>query len=124
SPELVDPIASHSARSGNSAKAYAWCTRAATSALALYALDAATEFLQLALEHASGDEQRITIHDELAKAAEMSGRWDAVARSCDAMLATPAVVADPSRALPVHQRRLQARLRLGQGVREMESECR
>jgi tetratricopeptide (TPR) repeat protein len=40
------------------------------------------------------------------------------------MLAMPGIVETPGRTLPVQQRRLQARLRLGQSTREMESECR
>ena len=97
----------------NAAKAYAWCTRAASRALSLHALDVATEFLQLALQHATDDEERFVVHDELARAAELAGRWAEVERSCDAMLAMPASTEDAARALPVQQRRLQARLRLG-----------
>ena len=54
----------------------------------------ATEFLQLALEHAADDEERFAVHDELARAAELSGRWADVERSCDAMLAMLASVDD------------------------------
>ena len=88
-PDAVDRIASQYARSGNAAKAYAWCSRAASRALSLHALDVATEFLQLALEHAATDEERFLVHEELARAAELSGRWADVERSCDAMLAMP-----------------------------------
>ncbi|MDB4881410.1 MAG: diguanylate cyclase [Gemmatimonadetes bacterium] len=123
-PDAVDQIASLYARSGNSSKAYDWCSRAASRALSLYALDVATEFLQLALEHAATDDQRYPIHDELARAAELSGRWVDVERSCDAMLAMPGITEDDVRALPVQQRRLQARVRLGQSTRDMERECR
>ncbi|HEU4720019.1 MAG TPA: HD domain-containing phosphohydrolase [Gemmatimonadaceae bacterium] len=123
-PDAVDRIASLYARSGNSAKAYAWCSRAATRALELHALDVATDFLKLALSHASTDEERFAVHHDLAVAAELSGRWADVERSCDAMLAMPSVLETPERALPLQQRRAQARLRMGQGVREMESECR
>jgi diguanylate cyclase (GGDEF)-like protein/putative nucleotidyltransferase with HDIG domain len=123
-PEAVDRIASQYARSGNAAKAYAWCSRAASRALSLHALDVATEFLQLALGHAANDEERFLVHDELARAAELSGRWAEVERSCDEMLAMLASTDAPARALPVQQRRLQARLRQGIGVREMEHECR
>jgi tetratricopeptide (TPR) repeat protein len=112
------------ARSGNAVKAYAWCTRAASRALELHALDVATDFLQLALGHASSDDERFAVHHDLAVAAELSGRWADVERSCDAILAMPGVVETPARALPVQQRRAQARLRMGQGVREMERECR
>src|SRR5665647_242534 len=38
-PDAVDRIASHYARSSNAAQAYLWCRRAASSAMALYALD-------------------------------------------------------------------------------------
>jgi diguanylate cyclase (GGDEF)-like protein/putative nucleotidyltransferase with HDIG domain len=123
-PEAADRIASQYARSGNAAKAYAWCSRAAARALSLHALDVATEFLQLALGHAANDEERFLVHEELVRAAELSGRWAEVERSCDVMLAMLASSDAPARALPVQQRRLQARLRLGIGVREMESECR
>jgi diguanylate cyclase (GGDEF)-like protein/putative nucleotidyltransferase with HDIG domain len=123
-PDAVERIASHYARSGNSPKAYAWCTRAAARARDLHALDAATEFLQLALGHAASDDERWPTHDALAQVAELAGRWGDVERSCDAMLAMPAALAAPARALPVQQRRLQARLRLGQGARELEGECR
>ena len=123
-PEAVDRIASQYARSGNAEKAYAWCSRAAARALSLHALDVATEFLQLALEHAANDEERFVVHEELVRAAELAGRWAEVERSCDVMLAMLATADAPARTLPVHQRRLQARLRQGIGVREMESECR
>ena len=39
-------------------------------------------------------------------------------------MSMPEVVEHPARALPMRQRRLQARLRLGDNVREMEQECR
>ena len=123
-PEDVDRIAALYARSGNAGKAHAWCTRAAERALSLHALDVAADFLRLALRHASTDEARFTVHDALAKVGELSGRWDDVERSCDAMLAMPDVVALPARALPMRQRRLQARLRLGDNARQMEQECR
>jgi tetratricopeptide (TPR) repeat protein len=124
SPEAVERIASQYARGGNAAKAYAWCSRAAMHALSLHALDTATEFLQLALEQAADDEERFAVHEELVRAAELSGRWADVERSCDAMLAMTVTAETPARELPVQQRRLQARLRLGHGVREMERECR
>jgi diguanylate cyclase (GGDEF)-like protein/putative nucleotidyltransferase with HDIG domain len=123
-PEAVDRIAALYARSGNAAKAYAWCTRAASRALSLHALDMAADFLTLALGHASTDEERFAVHDELAKVGELSGRWVDVEASCDAILAMPLVVEQPLRALPMQQRRLQARLRLGDTAREMEQECR
>jgi diguanylate cyclase (GGDEF)-like protein/putative nucleotidyltransferase with HDIG domain len=122
-PDAVDRIASLFARSGNASKAYAWCTRAATRALALHALDVAADFLQLALGHATTDEQRFAVHHDLAVAAELSGRWADVERSCDEMLALPGVLDAPARALPLQHRRAQARLRMGKGVREMEREC-
>jgi len=123
-PDAVDRIAAMYARSGNTGKAYEWCTRAASRALGLHALDVATDFLQLALGSASNDEERFAVHHDLAVTAELSGRWADVERSCDAMLAMPGVVETPARALPVQQRRAQARLRMGQGVRDMERECR
>ena len=123
-PHSVDRIASLYARSGNSGKAYDWCSRAASRALAQHALDGAREFLGLALGHASNDEERFAVHHDLAIAAELSGRWADVERSCDAMLAMPGVLESPARKLPVLQRRAQARLRMGEGVREMEHECR
>jgi tetratricopeptide (TPR) repeat protein len=120
----VDRIASHYAASSNSVKAYAWCRRAAARALALYALDEAAEFLRHALQHAGNDEERAAVHDDLARAAEQSGRWADVERSCDAILASPRLANKPAQALPVELRRLQARVRLGQGARETEIECR
>ncbi|HKH93833.1 MAG TPA: HD domain-containing phosphohydrolase [Gemmatimonadaceae bacterium] len=123
-PDAVDRIAMLYARSGNPSKAYSWCTRAATRALALHALDVAADFLQLALGHAASDEERFAVHNDLALAAELSGRWADVERSCDAMLALPGVLEAPARALPLQHRRAQARLRMGMGVREMERECR
>jgi tetratricopeptide (TPR) repeat protein len=123
-PDAVDQIASLYARSGNSANAYEWCSRAASRAMSLHALDVATDFLQSAMSHATTDQQRWAIHDSLAHAAELSGRWVEVERSCDAMLAMPGVTQDDVRALPVQQRRLQARVRLGESTRDMERECR
>jgi diguanylate cyclase (GGDEF)-like protein/putative nucleotidyltransferase with HDIG domain len=123
-PEETERIAAMYARSGNAVKAYEWCTCAASRALDLHALDVATDFLQLALGHASSDDERFAAHQSLAIAAELSGRWADVERSCDAILAMPGVIETPARALPVQQRRAQARLRMGQGVREMERECR
>ncbi|MFL5607103.1 MAG: HD domain-containing phosphohydrolase [Gemmatimonadaceae bacterium] len=123
-PDAVDQIASHYARSGNSKKAFVWCRRAAARSVALYALDEATEFLRHALNHAGDDDERVLVHDELAQAAEQSGRWADVERSCDAILATPSFARTPAKAIPVQLRRLQARVRLGQGPRETETECR
>ena len=122
-PEAIDRIALLYARSGNAAKAYSWCTRAAACALALHALDVAAEFLRLALEHAATNDERFAVHHDLAIAAELSGRWADVERSCDEMLAIPGVLEVPARALPLQHRRAQARLRMGTGVREMEREC-
>jgi tetratricopeptide (TPR) repeat protein len=92
--------------------------------VALYALDEATEFLRHALNHAADDDERVLVQDELAQAAEQSGRWADVERSCDAILATPSFARTPAKAIPVQLRRLQARVRLGQGPRETETECR
>ncbi|HET7187694.1 MAG TPA: diguanylate cyclase, partial [Gemmatimonadaceae bacterium] len=123
-PDAVDRIASHYARSGNSTKAYAWCRRAASRAMGLYALDEAAEFLRHALQHAANDDERVAVHDEIARAAEQSGRWGDVERSCDAILASPSFMHKPAQAVPVELRRLQARVRLGQGARESAIECR
>ena len=123
-PKAVDQIASHYALSGDAAQAYTWCRSAATRAMSLYALDEATEFLKLALAHATAEEQRVAAYDELARAAELSGRWADVERWCDAMLTSPALADEFSRTLPAQQRRLQARVRLGLGARETELECR
>ena len=123
-PDAVDRIASHYANSSNSEQAYLWCRRAASRAMALYALDEAAEFLQHALSHATTDEGRAAVHDDLARAAEHSGRWADVERSCDAILAMASYAADPALALPIELRRLQARVRLGQGAQDTEAECR
>ena len=123
-PHAVDRVASHYALSGDAAQAYTWCRSAAARALSLYALDEATDFLTLALAHAASEQQRVAAYDELARAAELSGRWADVERWCDAMLASPILVGAYSRAVPAQQRRLQARVRLGLGARETELECR
>ena len=123
-PDEVDRIASHYARSGKTDQAYVWCRAAAKRAVALYALDEATQFLTLALSHAASDEERVAVYDELAKVAELSGRWADVERWSDAMLAIPLVLHQTARALPMQLRRLQARIRLGQATPETEAECR
>jgi len=123
-PDAVNRIASHYARSSNAAQAYLWCRRAASSAMALYALDESAEFLQHALAHASTNDERALVHDQLAQAAEHSGRWADVERSCDAILATPGYGSESASALPVQLRRLQARVRLGQAAHDTEAECR
>jgi diguanylate cyclase (GGDEF)-like protein/putative nucleotidyltransferase with HDIG domain len=123
-PQAVDKVASHYALSGDAAQAYTWCRSAASRAMSLYALDEATDFLKLALAHAGTEEQRVAAYDELARAAELSGRWADVERWCDAMLASPVLADEFSRDLPAQQRRLQARVRLGLGARETELECR
>ena len=124
SPDAVDQIAMHYARSGNAAKAYAWCCRAAERAMALYALDEAADFLRHALQHASTDDERVAVREELARAAEQSGRWADVQAACDAILESPSLRNKPAHQLRVQLRRLQARVRLGQGARETEDECR
>ncbi|MDB4878753.1 MAG: diguanylate cyclase [Gemmatimonadetes bacterium] len=124
SPHAIDEIASHYAASANSGKAYIWCRNAAARAMSLYALDEAAEFLRRALAHATTDDQRVIVQGEIAQAAEQSGRWADVERACDAILALPAVAADTARALPIRRQRLQARNRLGQGLRETAEECR
>ena len=91
--------------------------------MALYALDEASDFLALALEHATTSQERAAACDELARSAELSGRWADVERWCEVMLSSDALLADPVRALGVRQRRLQARVRLGQHARETEEEC-
>ncbi len=124
SPDAVDAVAWHYARSGDGSQTYTWCRSAADRAMARYALDDATRFLELALEHASAEDQRVAAQDELARAAELSGRWDDVARWCDAMLGSPLLDAQPVRALPVLQRRLHALVRLGQAAPDTEAACR
>ncbi|HEX9484021.1 MAG TPA: HD domain-containing phosphohydrolase [Gemmatimonadaceae bacterium] len=123
-PDDVDRIAAHYASSSNSSEAYAWCLRAASRAMGLYALEEASDFLQRALAHARTDEERVAVHDEMARAAEHSGRWADVERSCDAILASPTIAADETRALHVRLRRLQAKVRLGQGAGDTAAECR
>ena len=122
-PEQVSRIASHYGASANSAEAHVWCLRAAREAMAIYALDEASEFLQRALAHARTDDERVAVHEYLARAAEHAGRWADVARSCDSILDSAAVAATPSRALPVQLRRLQARVRVGQSAAETLTEC-
>ena len=122
-PEAVDRIAAHYAASLNSAQAYLWCRRAAARAMVLYALEEAAEFLHHALVNSSTDDERAAVHNDLARAAEHSGRWADVQRSCDAILVTPSYAGDPAKALPLELRRLQARVRLGQGAHETEAEC-
>ncbi|HEX3434523.1 MAG TPA: diguanylate cyclase, partial [Solirubrobacteraceae bacterium] len=123
-PSAVDQVASHYARSGDGAKAYIWCRSAAARAISLYALDEANEFLKLALVHARAADEQLAVQDDLARVAEMSGRWADVERWCDTMLASPVFESQPARALPIQQRRLQARVRLGQGTHETEADCR
>ena len=123
-PQAVDTVASHYALSGDAAQAYTWCRSAAARAVTLYALDEATDFLKRALAHAATEEQRVAAYDELAHAAELAGRWADVERWCDAMLASPALKDEFSRAVPAQQRRLLARVRLGLGAHETEVECR
>jgi tetratricopeptide (TPR) repeat protein len=122
-PDAIDRIAGHYAKSSNRAEAYLWCRRAAASAMALYALDEAAEFLQHALSNASTDDERAIVLDQLAQAAEHAGRWADVERSCDAILATPGYAGETAMALPIQLRRLQARVRLGQGAKDTEAEC-
>ncbi|HEX3866581.1 MAG TPA: diguanylate cyclase, partial [Gemmatimonadaceae bacterium] len=124
SPEAVDRIARHYASGGNGRKAYAWCRRASSHAMSIYALDEATELLQYALTNAQTDDERAAVHEELARAAEHSGRWADVEASCDAILATPSYTADVTKALPTKLRRLQARARLGHNAGDTEAECR
>ena len=123
-PQAVDQVASHYALSGDATQAYTWCRSAASRAISLYALDEATDFLKLALAHATSEEQRVPAFDELARAAELSGRWADAERWCDALLASPVLANEFSRSLPAQQRRLQARVKLGLGARETEVECR
>ena len=92
--------------------------------MALYALDEAADFLRHALSHASTDDERVAVREELARAAEQSGRWADVQAACDAILESPSLRNKPAQQLPVQLRRLQARVRLGQGARETEQECR
>ena len=122
-PDEVDRIAAHYAASSNAEQAYLWCRRAAARAMALYALEEASEFLHHALINSSNDDERAAVHNDLARAAEHSGRWAEVQRSCDAILVMPRYENDPAQALPIELRRLQARVRLGQGAHETETEC-
>ncbi len=121
--ENISRIATHFAHSASSGDAYAWCVRAAASAMSTYSLDEAVSMLDRALTHASSDDKRAAVHLQLARAAEHAGRWGDVERSCDAILATADVASDRARALPVRLRRLQAQVRLGQGADETRAEC-
>ena len=123
-PEAADAVASHYARSGDAERTHVWCRNAAVRAMSRHALDEATEFLTLALANASTDEQRIATQEELAHAAELCGRWADMAGWCDTLLDNPLLKAEPARALPVRQRRLHARVRLGQTAPDTEAECR
>lgn len=123
-PEAVDQIASQFARSGNAGQAYTWCRAAAARAAELYALEDATQFLTLALSHARTDTERAAVYDELARVAEVSGRWADVETWAVAMLALPVVQSQAARALTMQLRRLQARIRMGLSTSETEAECR
>ncbi len=123
-PQDVDLIAAHFARSANADQAYTWCRAASARAVSLYALDDATQFLTLALSHASTDAERAAVYDELARVAELSGRWADVEKWADALLAVPLVLHQATRALSMQLRRLHARIRLGQSTVETEAECR
>jgi diguanylate cyclase (GGDEF)-like protein len=122
-PDQVNRIATHYASSSNSAEAYRWNLRAASGAMTLYALEEASQFLERALAHAHTDDERVAVHDQIARAAEHSGRWADVERSCDASLTSASLAADSPRALPVRLRRLQARVRLGQTAEDTAAEC-
>ncbi|MEO7087076.1 MAG: diguanylate cyclase [Gemmatimonadaceae bacterium] len=124
SPEAVDRIARHWASSSNSAQAYEWSRRAASHAMTMYALDEATEHLEHALSHARSDDERAAAREELARAAEQSGRWADAEASCDEILKTPSYARDIAKALPIKLRRLQARVRLGHSAADTEAECR
>ncbi|MEP6621115.1 MAG: hypothetical protein ABJE47_17445, partial [bacterium] len=123
-PSAFSVIASHYTKGGNRAKAYRSCRRAATEALGLYALDEARGLLDLALAAAADDSDRMEVHEEMARVAEMSGRWADVEEACDTLLESAGVLASPSRAILATLRRLQARVRLGLGVQDAEGECR
>src|SRR5260221_6026259 len=92
--------------------------------MGLYALEVASDFLQRALAHARTDEEGGAVQEEMAGAAEHSGRWADVERWCDGILASSTIAADETRALHVRLRRLQARVRLGQGAGDTAAECR
>ena len=123
-PAEVDLIASHFARSGNADQAYTWCRAAAARAVSLYALDDAMQFLLLALSTATADAERAAVYDELARVAELCGRWADVEKWADEMLALPLVQQQAARALTMQLRRLQARIRVGLSTTETEAECR
>jgi hypothetical protein len=81
SPDAVDAVAWHYARSGDGSQTYTWCRSAAERAMSRYALDDATRFLELALEHAGAEDQRVAAQDELAFS---SSRWSTRARKTNA----------------------------------------
>ena len=77
---------------------------------ALHALDEAADFLTArARTRQHGRGARSPCTTSWRTCGELSGRWAEVERSCDAILAMPGVVEQPARALPMKQRRLQAR---------------
>ena len=104
-------IAGHYARSGNCARAYAWCRTAASEALAEHELRDATQFLELALANAGSAVELAVIHEELARVAELTGRWSDVVRWCDESLASHVLVGNDMRALRVRLRRFRASVR-------------
>ena len=124
SPNDVDAIAAHYARSGNSAKAFRACRSAARDAIARHALDEAASLLRLAVARAANDGERENVNESLSAVVERAGRWVDVARVCDDILAIPTLAHQPARVLSVTLRRLDAQARLGIWSPDAESICR
>ncbi|MEO8619445.1 MAG: HD domain-containing phosphohydrolase [bacterium] len=123
-PAAINAIASQYAKCGNQAKAYRSCRLAAGEALKLYALEEARSLLELALGAAASDTERVDVHEDQVRVAELSGRWADVEQVCDTLLASPTITGTPGRELSARLRRLQAKMRLGLGVQDAELECR
>lgn len=109
-------IAGHYARSGNAERAHAWCRTAASVALAGHELRDATHFLELALVNAGSAVELAAVHEELARVAELTGRWSDVVHWCDESLESHVVAGNDMRALRVRLRRFRAIVRRGANV--------
>ncbi len=113
-PDLADDIALHYDAAGESADAFRWGQLAAKASERVYAIGAASAYLQLAARNATSPGELAEIRVALAHVSETGGRFDDVEELCDLAIEWFDGQGDERRSLTLRRLRARARMELGQ----------
>ncbi len=113
-PDSADDIALHYDSAGESADAFRWGQLAAKAAERVYAIGAASAYLQLAARNATSPGELAEIRVALAHISETGGRFDEVEELCDLAIEWFGGQGDERRSLTLRRLRARARMELGQ----------